>query len=197
MLILLLILAQEPSAFEPDPINAQVYLKSGEKLEVAEIRLRGNEPTTFELKVNGAREIVSVFRVSRITRLEGRQQFEVLLDSGETLRGALDSLTFVGLEVVERDTPTVTNGTVRTGERQQVRVDLSNVVRIHFAAGFQLRSCGEGHYEQYTPHPFCPVCGQELELGPYSEQIPDRVEPPPPYFRLRLSPRDPTTRGGQ
>jgi len=197
VLILLFVLAQEPSVFEPEPINAKITLQSGEMVEISEIRIRGNEPTTFELQVSGAREVFSIFRVSRIRRLEGRQRFEVLLDSGQKIEGTLGSLTFVGYEVVEKDTPVVTAGSARTEDRQATRVELSDVARIHFVVGFQLRSCQEGHYEQYTPYPFCPVCGRELVLGPYGEDLPEQVLPPAPFYRLRLSPRDATTRGGQ
>ena len=197
MLILLCLLAQEASQFRPDPINAQVYLRSGDKIEVADIRVRGTEKTSFELERGRSREHVSIYRVSTITRKEGRRNFEVLLDSGEVLKGEIPPITLIGKAVIADDTPTVVTGTLSEREPDTVRVELSDVVRIHFVGGFQLRACQEGHYEQYTPYPFCPVCGRELNLGPYQEDLPERLETPLPFFRLRLDPRSPGSRGGQ
>jgi len=197
VLILLCLLAQEASAFKPEPINAQVYLRSGDKLEIADIRVRGTEKTSFELRTGRVRQVVNIYRVSRIVRKEGRRNYEVLLDSGEVLEGEIPPISFIGKAVVADETPTVVTGSISEKEPDTVRVEISDVMRVHFVGGFQLRACQEGHYEQYTPYPFCPVCGRELNLGPFQEDIPEGPEMPIPFYRLRLDPRNPGGRGGQ
>ena len=175
---LIFCLWQEPQVMAPEPLNAQIFLDSGERIDLAEIRIKGLEPFAFEFNAKGESFFISLYRVSRITRREDGRTFDVLLDSGELLTGGMRSIAFTG--------------NVISDLTRQEDFNLHQIRRIQVLSGSQLRSCLKGHYELYTPYPFCPVCGDELVIGPFPEELPEEEKTvAPPLHRLRLDPRDP------
>lgn len=197
MLILMLcLLFQEEDGTTPELNNALVYMRSGEVIEAAAVRVQGAEDEHFELKLERDTVLVSIFRIARIRHLKDRK-YEITYDSGEVEVGELRAITFEGQAIAEDSTPTVTIGDI--GDhigKDLIRFPVRQIDRIHFVNGRQLRSCEQGHYERYTPYPFCPVCGRELLLGPYTPMETEEERRAPANFRLRVNPRDPSSRGG-
>lgn len=175
MLMLLLLLLQDDSAFTPETINAQIF-HNGRRFDLVDVRIKGVQPYTFELRGKKSAHLVNLFLVTRIERLPNSQDFRVSFQTEEVLQGRIHALSFTG------------NPDAESGKRQSYQ--LSQVKRIHFVHGRQLRCCVQGHYEQFTAYPFCPVCGNPLQMGPYAE-LPKGVAPLLPYHTLRLDSRDP------
>jgi hypothetical protein len=176
LILLLCFSPQEDLQITPESVNAQVFFQ-GRQLDLIDVRIKGVESYAFEFYVDGSSTQVSLFRVARITRQPDSNDFAVLFDNGETKVGRIRSISFSG------------NPDAETGKREIYH--LNHLERIHFIHGNQLRSCAQGHFESYTPHPFCPICGNELAIGPYEEDQPE-VQPQPPIHRLRLDSRDPS-----
>jgi len=196
MLILLFLCAfQEADTVEPEPLNAQIFLDSGEKIDLADVQVKSIDPYSFEFFTDGGSSIISLFRITRITRLTDSHKFEILFDSGEIQVGRINSVAILGTTVNEKDSAVVNTGDIAGAEpgQQKATYNLHHIARVHILSGFQLRSCPKGHYEQYTPYPFCPVCGEELVLGHYGEDLPESDPALPRYHRLRLDPRDPAS----
>ena len=185
MLLIFLLLLQDPSPMAPEQINAVIFPASGREVDVVDIKIKGIEPYTFEFHTENETTLISLFRVARLSRLEERGRFEILLDSGDILEGRINSLAFTA--------------TPATDQARTEIYNLHHLQRIHFLSSNQLRACVRGHYERYTPYPYCPVCGLELLIGPYPEEPPDEEKVQAPTHRLRLDPRDPTptTRTGR
>ncbi|MDJ0834988.1 MAG: hypothetical protein QNK37_00645 [Acidobacteriota bacterium] len=194
MLMLLLFLWQEPE-IEPESVNARVFLDSGEVVELTDFRLKGIEPHAFEFRDKDEQYFLSIFRIAQVRRLDRRGNFEILLDSGEKKTGKITAVNIIGAGIKKEDKKRVVTGDIEAvDDTDQVMIMLSRVQRIHFISGFQLRACVDGHYEQYTPYPFCPVCGKELQIGPHREDPPEVSPTLPPFYRLRLDPRNPSSR---
>ncbi len=193
MLILLLLLYQDPAVMEPESINATVYLKSGDKLDLSDVSVKGIEPHSFQIYSEGETTFVNLFRVSRITRLEKPSMYEILFDSGEIQIGRVMTVSFTGKNVNKEDAPNVAKDESLSDHQKLSLIHLRDMERIHFISGNQLRACLQGHYEKYTPYPFCPVCGTELIIGPYPDSFPEQTPTLPAYHRLRLDPRNPTS----
>ena len=176
MWLILLCLLQNPG-FEVHPINARLTMPSGKVVEMVDVRIKGIEPYTFEFQTNEGTSLVSLLEVARIARIEDSHQFEITFLTGQRQRGRIKSLGFTAERII--------------GEDINRTIYLFHIDRIQLVSGAQIRSCAEGHYEEYTPYLFCPVCGRELELGP---EFDEEVEPGRSLgseHRLRLDPRDP------
>lgn len=187
------LLFQDPTMPEAEAINAQVYLPNGKLVEMVDIKIRGARPYEFELNTGGETRFVSLLRVVRMTRSEDNRTFEVMFDDGRILTGRINSFTMSGRPVVQKDTAsTAITGNLEMNASDEEVVNILHVDRVHIISGNQLRACAEGHYEAYTPHPFCPVCGRELVIGPYAEEVDYRLPALPRTHRLRLDPRDPS-----
>ncbi len=161
----------DPSA---EPINAQIFM-DGRRIDVLEIEIKGSDHYAFPFYSNGRTEYVSLYEVTRITPNDENEITIAFID-GEERKGRVRALSFSGIEDTDR------------GER--ITWLLQNIERIHFVQGRQLKSCPEGHHEEYTTDMFCPVCGAELVLGHQEEEEdPDSVLP---TSTLRLDGRDPS-----
>ena len=77
-----------------------------------------------------------------------------------------------------------------TGNKDVAYHNIRHIARAHIILGSQLRSCLKGHYEAYTPYPYCPACGDLLVIGPYPEEVPNKPRPVAPLHRLRPDPRN-------
>ena len=154
--ILALLVLGDPEPFEPDSINATIFLQNGKKVEVADIRIRDIYPHSFELEANGATTRVDLFRVVQISAISKSREVEILLNDGTKLSGRVPPFDLTGKPVEDPE--------------EVMQYQIRRIERIHFVSGAQLRSCANGHYEKRTPYPFCPVCGNLLNLGPYSEE---------------------------
>jgi hypothetical protein len=173
---LIMVLAiQDVESMKPEPVNAHIFLNTGERIELADARVKGSDPYMVEMRTEEGKIFVSLLRVTRITTLEARR-YEVVLDDGSTLMGSLDSFALEGHPV---ENPS-------EAESHNIR----HIKRIHFILGNQLRSCLEGHYEAYTPHPFCPVCGKLLTIGPFPEGVPEGNPRVAPLHLLRSNSRN-------
>ena len=196
---LILLLVQDPQIMGPEPIQAVVWLVSGEKIELADVQVRGINPYSMEFHQKGASQFLSLFRLSRINRGKKSRDLEIHLDSGEILKGHLGTIAFTGIPIGNQEKAAVVAGESERGTAKLATFNIHQIKRIHFLSGNQLRSCLNGHYEQYTPYSFCPVCGNELIIGHYPEEFPEKPVVQPKLHRLRLDPRTPTptTRRGQ
>lgn len=174
-LILTLLCFQEGNG--PAPLNGRIYLIVGKSFEIVDMRIKGPNPFKFEFHQQGRSEFVSLFRVLRIRRVEDGRRYEILFDNGDKEIGSISGITFEGASTVGGD--------------EVPSVVLGQVERVLFFHGEQLRSCARGHYEKKTPYPYCPVCGNELLLGPY-EELPEPVAEPQ-IHRLRVDPRNPSS----
>ena len=178
MLILMLLLAfQEHESGDLESINARLFLDR-EQIDLTDVRIKGIEPYTFEFHSGRSSTLTSLMRVSKISRNADGRNFDILFTNGEKKTGRIKSIAFTG------------NADNKTGKRQVFY--LLNIERIHFIHGDQLRSCATGHYEHFTPYPFCPVCGNELQIGAYEEPPPQEASQPP-LNRLRQDGRDPSS----
>ncbi len=175
MLILFLLFVQDLQVMDPEPITAEVFLGKGDRVELVNVEIIGFNTYTFELTTNGETSFVSLFRVSRITKKD-HGAFEVLFDDGTVKVGRINTFTFGGRMVTHPD--------------KETRYTINQVERVQFIAGSQLRSCFKGHYEKYTPYPYCPVCGDLLAIGPYLEDQENRAPTLPPLHKLRVDPRN-------
>lgn len=177
MLILLLcsLLAQETTAFTPDTVNAVIYV-DGQGKDVVDIRIKGVQPYAFEFRADdGETNIINIFNISRISKVPDSRDYRILFLSGEEKQGRISSISFTGN---------------RNEDDSQMDIfQIHRVERVHFMQGKQLRSCEQGHYEDYTPYPYCPMCGNALALGPY-EQL-EEARQVSPNNALRLDGRDP------
>lgn len=177
MLLVCGLFLQETTAFTPDTVNAVIYT-DGQVKDVVDIRIKGVQPYAFEFSgKDGETNIINIFNISRISRMADSKDFKILFLSGEEKQGRISSLSFTG----NRDE----NGT------QMEVFRLHRIDRVHFMQGKQLRSCEQGHYEAFTPYPYCPMCGNVLALGPYEEQ--ERERAVLPSNTLRLDGRDPAS----
>ena len=180
MWLLVLFLFQDPQTMEPEPINARLFLQSGDKLDLIDVKVKGSQPYVFEFYADGETSMISLLRVARITKLD-TNSFEVLLDDGTLMVGRITPMSLIGQDLADP-------------KREPNFYDIYQLARVHIIAGSQLRSCFKGHYEEYTPHPFCPVCGNELAIGPYMDDAPDGPQSRYPFHQLRLNGRDPSSR---
>ena len=178
MWFFLILWVQDVSVAQTEPINAKLFLHSGDSVELVDVKVKGIEPYFIELSVKSSTTLISLFRISRITKLKSNRDFEVLFNDGSRQRGQLNSFDLTGV--------------LASNPIRNETYNIHNINRIHFISGSQLRSCVKGHYEKYTPHPFCPVCGQELELGPFEVPLPESVDQPRGN-RFRLDSRDPSS----
>ncbi|CAM2066789.1 hypothetical protein SCOR_15525 [Sulfidibacter corallicola] len=183
-LILCLFLWQDGSATGEDsgirPINAQVYLPNGEKLDMVNVRLRGLNPYEFEVQGQGGSSFVSLYRILRIQRQKDGRKFELWFDTGERQVVTIKNIVFQADRTIGGD--------------ESKYLALYHTARLHFISGSQMRHCRLGHYEVHTPYPFCPVCGQELALGSYEEELDEEERPANPQIhRWRLDPRNPAS----
>ena len=195
MLILLLaILAQDPDVMDPEPINARVFLRNGEVIDVGDIKVKGADPLSFVFKVGSDSFFVNILELNRMRKLDDRGKFELLFTSGELKTGVIRALSFEASPVKRQDKNVVVTGSLTQERVKLIKLNLYELDRIHFIGGNQLRACTEGHYEQYTPYPFCPVCGRKLLIGPYPDEFPERRQSLPAYHRIRLDPRSPSSR---
>lgn len=175
MLMMLFLLQDDASAYET--INAQIFV-DGERLDVVDIRVKGAQPYNFEVYSAGEVELVSLHEVAMIAPDPDSSQFIIDFLNGTQQRGRINALSF--------------SAAVDTESGQRISWLLQNVERIHFVQGRQIRSCPQGHYEEYTINAFCPVCGQELNIGAHTE--PEEKEPGlSPLNGLRLDSRDPSS----
>jgi len=195
MLILLLLLYQDPAVMDPEFINATIYTRAGDQIDLSDVRVKGIDAHSFQIYSGGETTFINLFRVSRITRLEKPSTYEILFDSGEVLVGRVMTVSFTGKNANKQDAPTVAANEPLSEDQKLTLVHLRDLERIHFISGNQLRACLQGHYEKYTPYPFCPVCGNELIIGPYPDSFPEQAPTLPAYHRLRLDPRNPGSRG--
>lgn len=170
-------MAQEAVGAKPTPLNAQVISENGERLDLVDVSIKGFEPYSFEFHSDGQTEFISVFRVVRITRLQERHRHEVLFDTGERKIGRIKSFSLAFAGVIP--------------PQNFDSVYLHHLQRIQFISGEQLRSCQSGHFEERTPHPHCPVCGDVLDLGAYEDNE-ERQYALPKIHRLRLDARKPS-----
>lgn len=173
MLILMcLLLFGDPTA---EPINAQIFI-DGQRIDVLDIEVKGSDRTSFQFYSNRHTESVSLYEIARITPTDDNEITIVFVD-GQERTGRVRALNFSGIEDTER------------GER--ITWLLQNVERIHFVQGRQLKSCPQGHHEDFTTDMFCPVCGSEMMLGHQKEEE-DPVSVAP-TSQLRLDGRDPSS----
>lgn len=178
--LMLVLCWQDPQTMEPERINGKIFLRSGKIIDLANIRIKGVEPYVFEFYAKGESSLVSILRVARITKMKDGKSYEVLFDSGEKLVGRIGSLSLIGVPIGSKN-------------EKDTFFALNNLDRVHFILGNQLRACFKGHYEEYTPYPFCPVCGNELAIGPYMEDESGKDPAQPRYHLLRLDARDPSS----
>lgn len=177
MLMLLLLLAfQDEEAFMPETINAQLFV-DGQRLDLIDVRVKGIQPYTFEFRSSKSTQLVNLFQVASITRIPESRDYRILFLDGQEATGRIRSLSLTA------------NPSETTGKRQSWL--LQNVTRVHFVQGKQLRSCAKGHYEAFTPYPYCPVCGDALAMGPYHE-LKDSEPAVYPLNTLRQDSRDPS-----
>ena len=179
MLMLLFLVWQQSGIVEPESVNARIFY-DGNAMDLIDVKVKGVEPYTIEMRIDGETTLVNLYRISRIQRKPDSREFEVLFTDGEVKDVRISPIAFSG------------NPDSKTGKREAYL--LHNLKRIHFMQGNQLRACLQGHYEHYTPYPYCPVCGNELVLGPYPEDLPEQP-PTLPTHRLRLDTRDPSSVG--
>ncbi len=165
---------------EPERINGKIFLSSGKIIDLANIRIKGVEPYVFEFYSKGESSLVSILRVARITKMKDGKSYEVLFDNGEAVEGRIGALFLTGVPLGSKN-------------EEDTFYDLSNLDRVHFILGNQLRSCFKGHYEEYTPYPYCPVCGNELAIGPYMDDLSGEDPAQLRYHLLRLDGRDPAS----
>lgn len=181
LVFIMLIFAQSESiGSKPAPLNAQVVFENGEKLDMVDVSIKGFEAYSFEFYSGGQTEYLNIFRVVRISRIAGTNQHEVLFDTGEKKLGQVKGFSLQAVTLI----PPQNFDTVH----------LHHLERVQFVSGEQLRSCAEGHFEERTPHPHCPVCGAVLDLGGYEENE-DKESALPRTHRLRLDSRTPSGRG--
>jgi len=176
--VMLFWLAQEAVGSKPAPLNAQVIMDTGERLDLVDVQIKGFEPYSFEFYAQGQTEFVSIFRVMRITKLEATNRYEVLFDTGEQKVGQIKSFSLAAAGII----PPQNFDTFH----------LHHLKRIQFISGEQLRSCPKGHFEERTPHPHCPICGMVLDLGGFEDNE-EKQRALPQTHRLRLDSRSPGT----
>lgn len=174
------VLMQTSEMRELEPINATVFLDSGETREIIDFKIQGPDPYLFTFSMDGYTDFVSLHRVTRIKSTERHGHYIVTHESGEVMEGQIGWITFTGKDAAH---PT-----------QQVFISMRHVDRVHIISGSQLRSCDNCGYQDYTPYTYCPVCGAVLSFGEHQEDEPEEEEAPPPDHRQRLDPRDPTAR---
>lgn len=180
LITLFFLFAQEAVGAKPAPLNAQVEFENGDRLDLVDVTIKGFEPYTFEFYADGQTEFISLFRVVRITRIKDANRHEVLFDTGEKKVGQVKTFS---LAVADTIPP-----------QNFETVHLHHLRRVQFISGEQLRSCHKGHFEERTPHPHCPVCGDLLDLGTYEDNQ-EQLRALPKTHRLRLDGRNP--RGNQ
>ena len=166
---------QDVESMKPESINAHLFLASGERIELADAQIKGPDPYALEMRTEEGKVFVSLLRITRIKTLADRK-YEVTLDDGTQLQGRFDAFALVGHPV---DNPT-----------EALSHNIRHIDRVHFILGNQLRSCLEGHYEAYTPHPFCPVCGKLLNIGPFPEGVETTNPRVAPLHLLRANSRN-------
>ena len=177
LIILLCLLAQDTVTFTPETINAQLFI-DGKQLDLTDVRIKGVQPYAFEFRTGDGSSLISLYQVARISRVPDGRDYKILFLSGEEKEGRIRSFSITA------------NPDINSGKRQSWL--LQNIERIHLVQGKQLRSCAQGHYEELTPYPYCPVCGNELELGPYHEL--EQAQPSVwPFNTLRQDSRDPSS----
>ena len=158
-----------------EPMRATIFTTGGERLELYHFHVTGPDPHAFALELGGGVEFIPLIKVHRITARLGEKLYDVVLETGEQLRGHISAISFGG------------TNPERPGE--PFSISIRRIERIHIIAGKQLRSCASCGYEAATDHPYCPVCGGLLELGPFHVQ-PEAPSPPAPVYRYRLDQRD-------
>ena len=174
MLVLTLYVFLFQDIFAPEPISAKLFLDSGRQVELADVKVKGPNPFHFQFNAEGYANLINLFRVARMTRLkDGR--FELLFTDGTRAQGRVGGFSFVGNPI---DKP-----------HDTAFYSIRHIKRIHMVAGSQLRSCQKGHYEDYTPYPYCPACGDLLDIGPEGDDLPDRIILTPSHA-LRLDSRE-------
>lgn len=159
-----------------EPINAQLFI-DGQRVDVVDIEIKGSDDNSFQFFSEGQTESVSLYEVARIVPANDSEVTLVFLD-GEVRKGRVSSLNLTGIEDTEK------------GER--ISWLLQNIERIHLVQGRQLRSCPQGHHEEFTTDMFCPVCGSELELGGQDEED-EKPGGVMPTNTMRLDSRDPAS----
>ncbi len=159
-----------------EPINAQLFI-DGQRIDVVDIEIKGSDDNSFPFFSEGQTESVSLYEIARIVPSNDSEVTLVFLD-GEVRKGRVSSLNLTGIEDTEK------------GER--ISWLLQNIERIHLVQGRQLRSCPQGHHEEYTTDMFCPVCGSELLLGPDDEDK-EKEGGVMPTNTMRLDSRDPAS----
>ena len=174
-MLFLLFQGDAAEAFEPDPINAQIFLTNGRRMELVDVQIRGQDPYSFNFHEDNGYSFISLLRLKRMTRLDA-SRYELLFDDGSKRIGRISSFNIAGKSNDDR------------GELQTHNIRV--VARMHIIAGPQLRSCIQGHYEKHTPYPYCPVCGQLLQIGPTDQQRGDVQISVPRHHLLRSDPRD-------
>jgi len=175
-LIVFFLLMQNQQFLGLEPLNAILFLPNGKTVEVVDIKIKGADPYAFEFRAEGESAFVSLYRVTRITRLEDGKTFELMFDNGRKRRGQISSFFFTGREVARPD--------------DEIRYSVYDLARVHLILGEQLKHCANGDYEDYTPFVFCPVCGRELGLGIPDEDYLGKPRPTAPLHRLRVDPRE-------
>lgn len=176
LMLMYFLLAQEAIGSKPAPLNAQVIMENGERLDLVDVSIKGFEPYSFEFYSEGQTEFLSIFRVVRITKVKGANRHEILFDTGEKKVGQVKDFSLFAAGVI----PPQNFDTFH----------LHHLKRIQFISGEQLRSCAKGHFEERTPHPHCPICGDLLDLGTYEDNE-EKRRALPKVHRLRLDSRNP------
>jgi len=175
MWILMALLAFQTDDMDPEPVNASLFLENGDRVELVDVRMKDGSPYLLEFHKKGVTGFISLLRLSRISRLSDRE-YELLFDDGHQEIGKLNSFTLTGHPVARPNEVEYHN--------------IRHIKRIHIISGSQLRSCLKGHYERYTPHPYCPVCGDLLIIGPYPEELPEKSPTLPPEHLLSPTSRN-------
>ncbi|CAM2007848.1 hypothetical protein [Acanthopleuribacter pedis] len=182
-LMLLCVWLQQPSVqvgTEVDTTNAQIFLRSGERIEMINVRLRGINAGSFEIQTKENHQILSLASILRIKKIGNETgRFEVWLDNGDILKGKIRNVAFESDKTI--------------GGTGAVYLMLYNLDRIHFISASPMRHCLTGHYEKNTPYPFCPICGAELQFGTYEDEEKKERYPNPQFHQWRLDPRNPTS----
>ncbi len=158
MWMLVALMCFQSAEMEPESINGYVFLENGDRVELVDIRMKSGSPYLLEFHSKGVTSFISLLRLARITKVDDRD-YELLFDDGHKESGRINSFTLSGFPVASPDEIEYHN--------------IRHIKRLHIISGAQLRSCLKGHYERFTPHPYCPVCGNLLSIGPYPEEVPE------------------------
>ena len=169
LLMLCLFWGDDGENYEPDPINAQLILANGDRIELVDVRIRGQDAYSFNFHEENGYTFINLLRVKRITRLDA-SRYELLMDDGSKRVGDIQG-----------------KGSDEKAELQTHNIRA--VDRIHIVSGAQLRSCLQDHYEERTPHPYCPVCGNLLQFGPFDKHGEAPQIAVPRHHLLRSDPR--------